>query len=317
MRRETLACAVESKAVAMIQDKPPKRSSLGRGLSALLPAAAAIRPEESSQPKTHSRAQVLQIAIEDIDRDEHQPRRMFDAKNLESLAASIRAEGIVQPILVRRENNRFRIIAGERRWRAAQLAGLREVPAIERVASEMESFELALIENLQREDLNPIEEAEAYRRLIEEHELTQEAVAIRVGKDRSSVANALRLLHLPHEIKVALMEGTLNMGHARALLGLADDGAIRRAANEVMSDHLSVRATEKLVRGLKAEAEGAPRSTTGGEVNVQVRAVAERLQRALGTRVRLVDHGGKGRIEIEFYSYDDLDRLLARLDPKP
>ena len=278
----------------------PKRA-LGRGLGALIPGAPAA-----------SRAQVLQIPIEELDRDERQPRQVFDGERLEELAASIRAKGVVQPILVRKEGGRFRIIAGERRWRAAQLAGLREVPAIVREASAKDAFEIALIENLQREDLNPIEEAEAYKRLVDEHGLTQESVAQRVGKDRSSVANALRLLHLPREIKAALMGGELNMGHARALLGLAEAEAIKRAAGEVMGKKLSVRATEQLVRKLKA---GKPHGKKREE-SAQVRSLIDQIQRSLGTKARIVDRGGKGRLELEFFSYDDLDRILARLLPE-
>lgn len=280
----------------------PKRA-LGRGLGALIPSApAAERPS--------NRPQVLQIAIEEIERDERQPRQHFDGARLEELASSIRTKGIVQPILVRRDGSRYRIIAGERRWRAAQLAGLREVPVIVREASAKEAFEIALIENLQREDLNPIEEAEGYKRLIDEHGLTQELVAQRVGKDRSSVTNALRLLHLPKDIKAALTGGELNMGHARALLGIADTDAMRRAAGEVMGKKLNVRATEDLVRKLK---HGKTPSAKKREESAQVRSLVDSIQKSLGTKARIIDKGGKGRLELDFYSYDDLDRILARL----
>ncbi|MFN7134113.1 MAG: ParB/RepB/Spo0J family partition protein, partial [Myxococcales bacterium] len=258
--------------------------------------------------------QVMQLPIEEVERDERQPRQHFDPEKLKELADSIRSKGIVQPILVRKENTRFVIIAGERRWRAAQLAGLREVPAILREASGKEAFEIALIENLQRADLNPIEEAEGYRRLIDEHALTQEDVAQRVGKERSSVANALRLLNLPKDIKEALIEGSLNMGHARALLGLSSEESMRRAATAVAGEKLSVRATEQLVRKLKAEEEpDKPKAAEKKEASPQVKALTEQLQRSLGTRVRILDKGGKGRIELDFFSYEDLDRLLARL----
>ncbi len=295
---------------SMSQDKmPQKRSALGRGLSALIPAASTPVPDRSGPP----RPQVLSLPIEELDRDERQPRQHFDSAKLEELAASIRARGIVQPILVRRDEGRYRIIAGERRWRAAQLAGLREVPAIVREASKKEAFEIALIENLQREDLNPIEEAEGYKRLIEEYGQTQESVGSRVGKDRSSVANALRLLNLPAQIKTSLVDGSLNMGHARALLGLADEQAMCRAAAEVSGQKLSVRATEQLVRKLKASG-GKPQPVKKQE-SAQVRSLVEQLQRALGTKARIVDRAGKGRIELDYFSYDDLDRLLDRLIP--
>ncbi|MGC4119011.1 MAG: ParB/RepB/Spo0J family partition protein [Myxococcales bacterium] len=282
-----------------------QKRALGRGLGALIPGTAAERPS--------NRPQVLQIAIEDIDRDEKQPRQQFDSAKLEELAASIRAKGIFQPILVRKEQGRYRIIAGERRWRAAQLAGLREVPAILRETNAKEAFEIALIENLQREDLNPIEEAEGYKRLIDEHGLTQETCAQRVGKDRSSIANALRLLHLPKEIKGALMDGELNMGHARALLGLAEAEAMKKAAGEVVNKKLSVRATEQLVRKLKA---GKPHGNKKREETAQVRSLVDQIQRSLGTKARIIDRGGKGRIELDFFNYDDLDRILARLLPE-
>ncbi len=295
--------------------QPQRRSALGRGLSALIPSAPPVAPiAPAVAAGGPPRAQVLSLPIEELERDERQPRQHFDPVKLEELASSIRTRGIVQPVLVRREGTRYRIIAGERRWRAAQLAGLKEVPAIVREASPKEAFEIALIENLQREDLNPIEEAEGYKRLIDEHGLTQELVASRVGKDRSSVANALRLLHLPKDIKGALMEGSLNMGHARALLGLADAEAMRKAAAEVAGKKLSVRATESLVRKLKTTKE-APAEAEKHE-SPQVRSLVEQLQRALGTKARIVDKAGKGRIELDYFSYEDLDRILARLLPE-
>lgn len=290
----------------VVQDKVQQKRALGRGLGALIPGAPAERT-------TGNRPQVLQLPIEEVGRDEKQPRQHFDGARLEELAASIRAKGVVQPILVRKDGGRYRIIAGERRWRAAQLAGLREIPAIVRDASAKEAFEIALIENLQREDLNPIEEAEGYKRLIDEHGLTQELVAQRVGKDRSSVTNALRLLHLPREIKSALVDGELNMGHARALLGIGDAEAMKRAAGEVAGKKLSVRATEDLVRRLKA---GKSPQAKKKEQSAQVRSLIDQLQRTLGTKARIVDRGGKGRLELDFYSYDDLDRILARLLPE-
>ncbi|AKU92863.1 Chromosome (plasmid) partitioning protein ParB [Vulgatibacter incomptus] len=257
---------------------------------------------------------MVNLAIEEIAPDKSQPRRRFEEAKIEELAASIRTKGVIQPILVRRDGDQYRIIAGERRWRASQRAGMKFVPALVKEVTERQAFELALIENIQREDLNAVEEAEAYRRLIDEHGLTQEGCAERVGKDRSSIANSLRLLRLPDDIKEALTEGELNMGHARALLGLADEAAMKRAAKEVASKSLSVRQTEQLVRKQK---ESGGESKAGEPVvkpdnTAQVRSVEERLQRALGTKVRLTDKGkGRGRLEIEFFSYEELDRLLA------
>lgn len=291
-----------------------KNSRLGRGISALLPnAGGSPEPAAARQP---SAGGVISLAIEEIQPDRLQPRRHFDEEKIEELASSIRAKGVIQPILVRKEGNSYRIVAGERRWRASQRAGLKAVPALVKEVTERQAFELALIENIQREDLNAIEEAEAYRRLIDEFGLTQEACAERVGKDRSSIANSLRLLRLPDEVKDSLVDGSLNMGHARALLGLADDSAIRRAAAEVASKKLSVRQTEQLVRKEKASTTK-PEAKAGKETDqTHVRAVEEKLQRALGTKVKLADRGkGRGRIEIEYFSYEELDRLIALLAP--
>jgi ParB family chromosome partitioning protein len=257
---------------------------------------------------------VASIPIEDILPDKNQPRRHFDEALIEELAASIRSKGVIQPILVRREGAKYRIIAGERRWRASQRAGLRSVPALVKDVTERQAFELALIENVQREDLNPIEEAEAYRRLIEEFGLTQEGCAERVGKERSSIANSLRLLRLPDEVKTSLVEGSLNMGHARALLGLGDDEAIKRAAALVISKRLSVRQTESLVRKEKNGGAAKGPAEEPRTNRAEVRAIEERLQRALGTKVKLTDRGkGRGKIEIEFFSYEELDRLLEAM----
>ncbi|MFO7155024.1 MAG: ParB/RepB/Spo0J family partition protein [Pseudomonadota bacterium] len=282
------------------------QNRLGRGISALLPQAGAAASRPSGQA-------VASIPIEDILPDRNQPRRHFDEAQIEELAASIRSKGVIQPILVRKDGEKYRIIAGERRWRAAQRAGLRTLPALVKEVTERQAFELALIENIQRADLNPIEEAEAYRRLIEEFGLTQEGCAERVGKERSSIANSLRLLRLPEEVKERLIDGSLNMGHARALLGLGEDEAIKRAAAEVIARRLSVRQTESLVRRLKAGETVPPREEESGS-RAEVRAIEERLQRALGTRVRLVDRGkGRGKIEIEYFSYEELDRLLEAM----
>ena len=283
-----------------LQAKPiARKGPLGRGLSALIPAAGA-----RAEP---TKATVLQVPIEAITRDVRQPRQHFDAETLKELAASIRARGIIHPILLRRDNGKYLIIAGERRWRAAQLAGLREVPALVRDATPADAFEIALIENLQREDLNPIEESEGYKRLLDEHSLTQEEIAQRVGKDRSSVANALRLLNLPRESKEALIEDRLNMGHARALLGIGNLDDMRKAAREVIAQRLSVRATEQLVRRLKGEG---PKAKPKESPSAQVRQLVEKLQRVFGTKVRLIERNGKGRLEIAFLSYGDLQRIL-------
>jgi len=280
-----------------------RRPALGRGMAALLPNAA---------PPTPSGRSVLQLPIEAVERSKEQPRKRFDERQLEELAASIREHGVVEPILVRRHGERYRIVAGERRWRAAQRAGLKEIPALLREAGDREAFELALVENLQRADLNAVEEAEAYEFLLKEHGLTQEEVAARVGKERSTVANALRLLKLPADVRDMVREGRLEMGHARALLALERTDAIRRAAHDVIRAGLSVRATEALVRKLLAPGEAA-RGGAGAE-SPSAKAVVTRLQRRLGARCRLLPRSAQtGRIEIEYTSLEELDGILGRI----
>jgi len=284
-----------------------RRPALGRGMAALLSNAA---PPPSAAVAMPGRS-LLQLPVEAIERNPNQPRKRFEEKKLEELAASIREHGIVEPILVRREGGKYRILAGERRWRAAQRAGLKEVPAVLREASERQAFEIALVENLQREDLNAIEEAEAYEVLIEEHGLTQDAIAQRVGKERSTVANALRLLRLPSEVRDLVRDGGLDMGHARALLGLDGEEAIRRAAQRVVREQLSVRATEALVRQLTRKGKPAPAQ---GAQTAAMRDLTQRLQRRLGARCRVVPKSGlAGRLEVEYTSLDELDGILAKI----
>ncbi|MCY1083496.1 ParB/RepB/Spo0J family partition protein [Archangium lansingense] len=295
-----------------------QKRALGRGLSALIPqaapppaaaaAVAVVAPEPPAPPK----GSVFKLPIEAIHRDTLQPRRHFDEEKLRELTESIKAQGVLMPILVRKDGEGFKIIAGERRWRASQLAGLHEIPAIVREVSEVEAFELALVENLQRADLNPMEEAEGYHRLVEEFGLTQDQVAQRVGKERSTVANALRLLGLPPEVKGMVAEGNLSAGHARALLGVPRIPEMTELAQQVAARKLSVRDTEKLVqqaKGNKAKDSGKP-----AKLSPQVKALTEELQRILGTKVRLVEKSsGKGTIEVDYFSYDDLDRILKVL----
>ena len=276
-----------------------KRPALGRGLGALIPGGS---PAE--------RKGVMNLGIEEIRPDKAQPRRHFDEVHIEELAESIRSKGVLSPVIVRRSSQGYVLVAGERRWRAAQKAGLRELPVMVREVSEKEAFELALIENIQREDLNPVEEAEAYRRLIDEHGLTQEALAARVGKDRSTVANALRLLRLPEAIKRAIVTGELSMGHARALLAIADEGDLKKAAEKVMAEGLSVRAAEALVQRLKSKR--LPRLREAS-TSAQVKHLVEKLQRKLGARVELKDKGGSGTLEIRYGPLQELDRVLAAI----
>jgi len=284
----------------VIDPKPQatRRPALGRGLGALIPGGS---PSE--------RKGVLTLGIEEIRPNRGQPRRHFDEAHIEELAESIRNKGVLLPLIVRRATDGYVLVAGERRWRAAQKAGLRELPVIVREVTDKEAFEIALIENIQREDLNPVEEAEAFKRLIEEHGLTQEELAARVGKDRSTVANALRLLRLPDAIKQAIVDGQLSMGHARALLAIADEGDLRKAAEKVIAENLSVRAVEALVHRLKSRR--LPVRKREGRASANVRHLVDKLQRKLGAKVELKDKGGSGTLEIRYGSLQELDRVLA------
>jgi ParB family transcriptional regulator, chromosome partitioning protein len=289
-----------------------KKRALGRGLSALIPQAAPPPAASPSAEPASSRPGVIKLAIEALQRDPLQPRRHFDPEKLRELTESIKAQGVLQPVLVRKDGAGYKIIAGERRWRASQAAGLHEIPAIVREATELQAFELALVENLQRADLNPMEEADGYHRLVEEFGLTQEQVAQRVGKERSTVANALRLLGLPDDVKRMVAEGQLSAGHARALLGVPRLPEMMELAAQVAARKLSVRDTERLVqqqKAGKAKEPGKPHKPSP-----QVKSLVEELQRLLGTKVRLVENGsGKGTLEVDYFSYDDLDRLLRLL----
>ena len=285
-----------------------RRPALGRGMAALL--SNAPEPFRSAPPAIPGRA-LLSLPIEAIERSTEQPRKRFEEAKLEELAASIREKGVLEPILVRREGAKYRIIAGERRWRAAQRAGLREIPAVVREASDREAFEIALVENLQRADLNAMEEAEAYDVLLQDHGLTQEEIAKRVGKERSTVANALRLLKLPEEVRDAVRDGRLDMGHARALLGLDDPEAIRKAALRAIHEKLSVRATEALVRERAGAGKGEAKAAADSPA---IRDLTQRLQRRLGARCRVVPRSQQaGKLEIEYTSLDVLDGILSRI----
>jgi ParB family chromosome partitioning protein len=296
--------------------KPPEpKRALGRGLSSLIPQAA---------PQAESAKGALKLPIDAIRQDKLQPRRLFDDAKLQELAESIKAQGILQPILVRKDGDGYRIIAGERRWRASQLAGLKEIPALVKDVSASEAFQLALVENLQRADLNPIEEAEGYKRLVEEFKLSQEQVSQRVGKDRSTVANALRLLALPPDVKALLADGSLAMGHARALLGVPRIPELAELAKRVATEKLSVRETERLVqesKGVKPAAAAAPAAGSKGgkpavtaKQSAAARNLVEDLQRRLGTKVRLAEKGsGRGTLEIDYFTHEDLERILAHI----
>lgn len=257
---------------------------------------------------------VLRVPLDRLRPCPFQPRKDFPEESLRELADSIREQGIVQPIIVRRREDHFEIIAGERRWRAAQLAGLVEVPILAREADDRKALELALIENLQRENLNPIEEAQGYAQLIESFDLRQEDAAARVGRSRVVVANALRLLRLPAEVQSYVRDGLLSVGHAKAILGLPTADEQKLAAEKVLKVSLNVRQTEELVSqllGQKAPGTGRRRGAALAVRDVHVTALESRLQERLGTRVQLRYREGKGAVEIKFFNDDDLNRILA------
>lgn len=284
-----------------------QKTGLGKGLSALIPVAPPQSVQNTSRddPKT-------QVDIDKISPSPFQPRRAFDEIKLQELAMSIRNQGIIQPLVVRPKGERFELIAGERRWRAAVKAGLTTVPVVVRQASDRDALQLALIENLQREDLNPIEEATGYRRLQDEFTWSQEEVADKVGKSRPAVTNALRLLALPSEVQQEVASGNLPAGQARALLGLQSEAVIITAYREVLARALSTRETEKLVRNLKA---GRRRRRESPAVDPDLRSLVEELQRALGTKIRVLPkaRSNKGKIEIEYYSLPDLERIIGMI----
>ena len=275
-----------------------KRRALGRGLGALIPGAFAPKAEEASGP--------MMVALTSIEPNPEQPRQHFDAAALEELADSIRQHGLLQPLLVRRMPSGYQLIAGERRFRAAQAVGLTDVPVVVREAAAAEVLEMALVENIQREDLNPIEEARGYRRLIEEFQLTQEEAASRVGKERSTVANTLRLLQLPREIQAEIESGALSAGHARALVSLSSETAKLDLARKMVAERLTVRQAEQLVKEHV-------RATGDARGDADVRAAEQRLTEALGTRVRLqLRRDGSGSIRIEYHSLEALNGFISR-----
>ncbi len=269
------------------------KTALGKGLGSLLP------------DKTDD---IINIDIDRIIPGEQQPRKIFKDEALKELAASIKEKGVLQPIIVSRTGDgTFRLIAGERRWRAATLAGLKKMPAIVKDVSSADSLEIALIENIQREDLNPVETASAFQRLIKDFNLTQEELSVRVGKERATVANYLRLLKLPEEIKTFVNDGSLSMGHARAILSVEGRTGQLEIARRIIHKGLSVRETEGLARKLSSEFK---KKAHPKKKDPQIASLEDRLIRSLGTKVRIHHKGKRGKIEIEYYSLDELDRLL-------
>ena len=275
-----------------------KRKSLGRGLEALIP-----------EQKPFNETSVINVDVEKVFPGEHQPRKSFDDVKLNQLVSSIKNRGIIQPIILKEENGGYKIIAGERRWRAAKVAGIKTVPAIIKDVSQRDAMELALIENIQREDLNPIEEAEAYKRLIEEYKLTHEEVSEKIGKNRATISNYLRLLNLPEEVKNYLFEEKITMGHARAIAGILNSRDQISISKKIYETGMSVRTLENLIQNLEKTKR---KKVIPEKKSPEVFEIEERLKRVFATKVRLLHNEKKkcGKIHIEYYSIDDLERIL-------
>ncbi len=282
-------------------NKPPEppRRALGRGLSSLLPS----RPVPITAATHH-------VSIDAIDPNPLQPRSVFQQDRLNDLADSIRANGVIQPLIVRRKGERFELVAGERRWRASRVAGLEAVPVVVQDYADDKLLEISLIENIQRDDLNPIEIAMAYDRLAREHDLSHEEIGRRLSKDRVTVTNMIRLLKLPPEVQLLLAERRLSMGHARALLGLEDPQLQRKIADQASAEGLSVRQVERTVQKLNEQRDPSAEDDDNDRLDPNVKAAIAELERILGTRVRIVEKSPKrGRIEIDYFTQEDLDRI--------
>ncbi len=279
-----------------------QKQALGKGLGALIPDLSLLDDKEKKA------LGIIEIDLDKIVPNEYQPRKIFSDDKLQELAASIKEQGVIQPIIVHRAVSGFQLIAGERRWRASRLAGLKTIPALVKEATKREFLEMALIENIQREDLNPLEAAEAYKRLLDEFKLTQEDLAKRVGKERSTVTNFLRLLGLPKEVKHDLATGAISMGHAKALLSLERVRDQLQVATLIVRKSLSVRESEALASRLKSP----PKEKRTGQ-NQELKAVEEKLRKSLGTKVSITSKSKGGRIVIEYYSPAEFDRILERI----
>lgn len=297
---------------------------LGKGLAALIPEKETRSPAPDSgilaKPKdsvltlkgTSSGERIVYLKTDEITPNKYQPRERFDSSKLGELVSSIREKGVVQPILVRRAGEKYELIAGERRLRAVKSLGMDKIPAIIKHAEDLDSLELSLIENIQREDLNPIEEAHAYQKLIDEFGFTQEETAEAVGKDRTSVANILRLLNLPQKIQEALKKGELSMGHGRALLGLETSAAQMEACKKIIAKGLSVREAENLVRQRRLS-RTKQASIVAQKRDYELTAIEEELQHILGTKVKILKGKKHGKVEIEYYSDSDLERIISKI----
>ena len=281
-----------------------KKFGLGKGLSALIPA------EEINTDSTNNNS-VNKVPINSIKNNSKQPRKSFDNDKIVELSESIKNHGVVQPIILRKENDDYVIVAGERRWRAAKLAGLKEVPAIIMELTDSDVLEISLIENIQRQDLNPLEEAVAYQRLLDEMKLTQDELSKRLGKSRTAIANTMRLLKLCEAVKEYIIEGVITEGHGRALLPIEDEKLQEQIAQKIIDDNLSVREVEKYIKNLKNQKDSkddTPQEDTKNDV--YYKDIKDRLQDYFGTRVAINSKKDKGKIEIEYYSQEDLQRIL-------
>ena len=278
------------------------KKGLGKGLDALISSTNDLDQQKNN---------ILELKINDVEPNSQQPRKVFDQEKLEALAESIRTHGVVQPIIVRKEEDRYILVAGERRWRASKLAGLKTIPVIVKDLSSKENMEIALIENLQREDLNPIEEAEAYQKLLNDHEMTQEDVAKVVGKSRAAIANSVRLLNLSSEIRNMLIDGRLTSGHARTLVTISDEDRRDKLAAEIVEKSLNVREAEKL--SSKEEKKPSVKNKDKTSKTIYVQDMEERLQTLYGTKITLTGGKEKGKIVFEFFSMDEFERLIELL----
>ncbi len=290
------------------------KRGLGKGLDAIIPVSENAVSEKAASEKADNKGAETIVRITQVEPNREQPRKNFDEDALQELADSIKQFGLLQPILVQDRKTHYEIIAGERRWRAAKLAGLKEVPVIIRDYTEQEIVEISLIENIQREDLNPIEEAQAYKRLLTEFNLKQDEVAERVSKSRTAVTNSMRLLKLCDEVQQMIIDDMLSTGHARALISIEDPEQQYTIAQKIFDEKLSVRDVEKLVKNLNKPEK--PKKGADSEEGLAViyQDVAEKLKQALGTKVDISSKGnGSGKIEIEFYSHDDLDKIVDLL----
>jgi ParB family transcriptional regulator, chromosome partitioning protein len=292
----------------------PKRRALGKGLDSLLPRASSASPNAAPAPAEPEGGKPREIPLEEIDRNPYQTRSNLNEQELGELAASITANGVVQPVLVRRlANGRFQLIAGERRWKASQLAGKKTIPAILRQVSDEQALEITIVENLQRADLNPMEQAKAFERLSREFKMTQDQIAIRTGKDRASISNFTRMLRLPQYVQDRIESGEISFGHAKALLGLNHHPDLVKTAQKIVYSSLSVRQAEILIQSLLFPEQNKKEPKPEAPVDPNVKEVAERLQRALGLKVHIDDHNGRGKVIIEYAKLEDFDTLLETL----